>query len=230
MRRERPSDISFLTAADSSTTNNMASTQNGKEDDHDSHDCGGAPAPDAYADAFARGGKTRSDFFTLANGYVEPAEPQPPKAAAGTEGPDQAETKGGKRSRAFWFHNRQLTDAILLYGNQVTKLVDELPNAFRAHQKNDHSYRFEISKSKSQLLTLEVVLFNERTYLFLKKYFKPSFPAGSAADGSRPLMEVDEDSDWIPNRTVISFDPLKDDPQALLKFVLSAHRRRVSKP
>jgi len=158
--------------------------------------------------------------FKLANGYVELAEPPSHQAAPATQ-PDSTQEKqaaAGKRTRAFWFHNRQMTEEILLYGNQVASLIEELPKAYAAHQRADYSYRFELSKTKAQMITLEVVLFKDRTFLFLKKYFKPSFN-----------QIVDESSEWLPTRAVITLDPLKDNPQALLKFVLSAHRRAAAK-
>lgn len=161
----------------------------------------------------------QADCFKLGNGYVELAEPPAASAAAqstsGSGGEEPAEKVAPKRRRAFWFHNRHLTDALLLYGNQVTHLVEVLPAAFAAYKNVDYSYNYQLAKTKGQLITLEVSPFNERTYLFLKKYFKP-----------RVGGEIDEESDWIPSGTVITLDPSKDDPQALLKFVLSAHRRQ----
>lgn len=161
-------------------------------------------------------------LFKWGNGYVEPAELPPPAATAPEAATASAYSKGGetsvRRRRGFYFHNRNLTDAIWLYGNQVTSLVDELPKAYSAYFDRDLAYRFELVKSKGQLVTLEVSLYNERIYLFMKKYFKPRLPASN---------EIDEASEWLPTPAVISFDPAKDKPLALLKFALGAHRQRA---
>jgi hypothetical protein len=158
-------------------------------------------------------------FFKLGNGYVEPGDLAP---AASTDSADSSKEgasapPSGRRRRGFFFHNRNLTDDIWLYGNQVTGLVDELPKAFHAYRNRDYSYRFELVKNKGQLVTLEVTLYRELTYLFLKKYFKPCLPASK---------EIDEASPWLPTPAVISLDPAKDKPLALLKFALGAHRQR----
>lgn len=170
--------------------------------------------PDAFPAEAAE--KQLQFCFKLTNGYVEPDELPPPLASSGSMGDlSQSAAAAARRRRGFYFHNRNMTESIWMFGNQVTRLIDELPNAYAAHGKNDYSYRFELAKSKNQLLTLEVTLFNGRTFLFLKKYYKPRLPSG----------EIDETSDWTPTPSVISLDPQKDNPQALLKFALSAHRR-----
>jgi len=158
--------------------------------------------------------------FKLTHGYVEPAELLPARK-------ENDSGKPASRSRAFWFHNRNLTEAILLFGNQVTCLIDELPNAYAAYKKADFSYRRELSKAKHQLITLEVSPFNDRTNLFLKKYFKPKIPKDAApAGGDQGPSQADQPPEWIPTAAVITLDPDHDNPQDLLKFVLSAHRTR----
>jgi hypothetical protein len=151
-------------------------------------------------------------FFKLGNGYVEPGELSPPASADPSK---EAQPFAGRRRRGFFFHNRNLTDDIWMFGNQVARLVDELPTAFVAYSNRDYSYRFEVVKNKGQLVTLEVTLYQDRTFLFLKKYFKPRLPLSD---------EIDEASDWLPTPAVISLDPTKDKPLALLKFAMGAHR------
>jgi hypothetical protein len=212
---------------DSSSQQPPPSSQHANDDDNDHDEEASAVAEaDAAAAATAAADNAQGSVicYKLTNGYVEPFElpaggggSGSAAAPAGGEG-GGVEVPTAKRRRAFLFHNRNLTDDILLFGNQVTRLIDELPNAYAAHRNQDYSYRFELAKSKGQLVTLEVTRFNERTYLFLKKYFKPRL-------GSGPGAEINEASDWIPTPAVISLDTRKDNPQALLKFVLSAHRR-----
>ena len=173
-------------------------------------------SPAAAADAFAKEEKQFVNYFKLTNGYVEPSElPLATAAAPQTSQGGQANPPA-RRHRGFFIHNRNMTDSIWLFGNQLARLVDELPNAYKAHQKKDYSYRFDVVRAKSHLVTLEVSLYNERTLLFLKKYYKPRLPSSN---------EIDEGSEWLPTPAVVSLDSQNDNPQALLKFALGAHRR-----
>jgi len=187
-----------------------------------------AAATAAFSSAFASAPlvSTEEDdeafCFKLANGYVQRAQPPASTkteaaAASASNGSDEKST--GKRSKAFWFHNRQMTEKILLYGNQVACLIDALPKAFEAHQRADHSFRYKVAQTKNQLLMLEVVCLNERSFVFLKKYFKPNVL--DYDDSGQPFLRVDQDSKWLPTRAAISFDPHKDKPRALLEFVLA---------
>jgi len=110
-----------------------------------------------------------------------------------------AEIKKRKPLPVFDLVNRHMAKPIQLYGNQMLRLIEELPTAYEAFYSADDGYRFELVKTKDQLVTLEVSLYNNKTYLFLKKYFKP------------------EDC-WVPTKSMLSFDPDADDSDKMLDF------------
>ena len=88
-----------------------------------------------------------------------------------------------------------------MFGNQVIRLTKELPKAYKAYQNGDSSYRYVLCEDKSNLIALEVSYYNEKNYLFLKKYFKPSpeaannatFLAASAVEREQDLQKKVKD-------------------------------------
>ncbi len=192
--------------------------------------------------------------FKLAHGYVVPSaqdgrghHPDPKQAPPEADGvgaddddhdhQDSADgdaatpmpkAVAGKHPRsvpAFWFHNRRFASPILLFGNQVLRLIDELPNAYKAYRQGNHSYRYVLAQTKNQLVTLEVTSWNDRTYLFLKKYFKTrrysAYPSSSQMDSAD---NDDDKSPWLPTRSALSLDPDQDNPNELLYFVLTSNQ------
>ena len=132
-------------------------------------------------------------------------------------------TKNGKRSRGpdFAFIGSKAKHPISMFGNQVIRLTKELPKAYKAYQNGDSSYRYVLCEDKSNLIALEVSYYNEKNYLFLKKYFKPSPEAANNATFLAASAVVINDSPWLPTRGVVGLDPAKDKPQEMLAFVLS---------
>lgn len=104
------------------------------------------------------------------------------------------------------FYNMNMSSPIQLYGRQVLTLIKHLTEAYEQLQMGNVGYICVIGESKTQRITLEVDVYNEEIYLYLKKAFK-----------------MDEnDTEWIPiHRSNVSFHPEKDDPQELADFVLS---------
>ena len=117
---------------------------------------------------------------------------------------------------AFWFINKRCIRPIMLFKNQMFDLVDELPKAYEAYHRGDSNYRFVLAENKDNLTTLEVSLYKDKTYLFMKKYFK----ARRASQMPSYFQEIDENA-WIPTKSFASFDPVQDDPQELFDFVLT---------
>ena len=98
---------------------------------------------------------------------------------------------------------------IQLYRNQMVKLTRLLPVAYQAFKQGDTSFSAEVVKNKSQLITLEVSDYKDKTYLFLKKRFKP------------PETVDDPNQEWIHTKSNVSFHPDVDDASRLIKFVLN---------
>lgn len=164
--------------------------------------------------------------FRLAYGYICPANPDSKKDKDCAQGEPALEIKKPNRSQAFWFHNRRIHDPILLYGNQVVRLIDELPNAYAAVKNQQQDYLFLLSESKSNKITLEVSAYRDKYYLFLKKYFKGIPGHGhrhSFASGVKPVLD-NKAWTWLPS-TAVGLDPFKDDPEAILDYVLSIRQR-----
>ena len=126
------------------------------------------------------------------------------------------ESPAKQSSAAFWFITRRSSKPIMLFKTQMFDLVDELPKAYEAYLRGDANYRFVLSENKENLTTLEVSLYKDKTYLFMKKYFK----ARRANHLPSSFQDVDENA-WIPTRSYASFDPVKDDPNELFDFVLT---------
>lgn len=139
-------------------------------------------------------------------------------AATATDTAPLPEQNGKKKARpSFHFCSfKEGVKPIILYGNQVMHLANELPNAYKAFHQCDVNYRYVVAESKTLRVVLEVSLYKEKTYLFLKKYFKfrNLYPPGAHPDG----VEEGELS-WSPTRSVVSFDPCEDDPGKLLDYV-----------
>jgi hypothetical protein len=124
----------------------------------------------------------------------------------------------------WMFYNKKfLSKGLPLYGSQVNKLMEVLPEAYHAYQLlGDTSYKEIISENKTQLLVLEInpVVVNNKgdnsnntnistqLVLSLKKYYKPEDKAD------------DEDQDWLPTSNSVPFDPELDNPDALLEYIL----------
>lgn len=129
-----------------------------------------------------------------------------------------AEASKKSHGPAFWFQNRYFGKAILVYGNQALNLVDELPKAYKALANSDLEYRFEVAKSKDNYVTLEINRWNNKSRLQMKPHFKSNRPYRHPSCLS--LGEVDENA-WLPaHRSAVNFDPEKDNPEALLQFLL----------
>ena len=127
-----------------------------------------------------------------------------------------ATTPKAGRGQAFLFYNHNLNEPIKLYGNQVTRLIKQLPVAYHAVKNGSPDYCYALVDTKRSRITLETSLFKERHYLFLKKYFRVTWPT----------MQITEEQDkWIPTKSALCFNPAQDDPDAILNFVLSAVRR-----
>ena len=162
-------------------------------------------------------------YKPIAVSAAKTTEPQP----EGSFSPEDVEEEPAKEenggaaakqrtSAAFWFINRRCTRPIMLFGNQMFDLADELPNAYEAYQRGDTNYRFVLSENKDNLTTLEVFSYNGRLHLSMKKYFK----ARLGSQMANPFQTTDENG-WIPTRSYASFDPARDDPQDLIDFVVT---------
>lgn len=110
----------------------------------------------------------------------------------------------------FRFIGRRCNKPIVLFGDQMFRLIDELPNAYQAYDRRDETYKHVLVENKSNRVTLEVSLYKDQAYLFLKRYFK------STAD-----YRGGPSDDWIPTKGVVSLAPDRDHPADILNFVLS---------
>lgn len=113
----------------------------------------------------------------------------------------------------LFFNDMVMGNAVQLYGSQALRLFKNLPHAYKAFLKGDTSYYFLLDETKTQKLTLEVHTYNEKTYVSLKKYFKPE----DKADDPR--------QDWVATGHFVSFNPIDDDPQDMLDFVLMSNEK-----
>ena len=147
--------------------------------------------------------KPRSLLFDLANGFVR----YKPK--------EQQVLEDGKKEQEggyFLFCNHNMTTPIRLYSRQVQALVKHLPTAYCALKEGDTSYCLVVAINKAQRITLEVNLYNDNYYLFLKKCFKPEDKVD------------DPQQDWIYTRSSLLFDTKTDDPTKLQDFILSCYQ------
>lgn len=112
-------------------------------------------------------------------------------------------------SDCWLFYNRQfLGRGMQLYAGQITAVVELLPAAFEAALKQDTSYFEVVTSSKTNRLTLEVFYYKDKLTLALKKYYIPADKVD------------DEMQEWVPVSNYFPFDPEKDDPIALLEYIL----------
>jgi hypothetical protein len=114
-------------------------------------------------------------------------------------------------SEHFLIFNSSGARPIQLYRSQILKLVRQLSQAYLAFKENDTSFCVDIAANETQRISLEVSDYNDQTYLFLKKRFKPKDKAN------------DPDQDWIYTRSNVSFNPDQDDVVKILGFVLTCH-------
>jgi hypothetical protein len=178
------------------------------------------------------------ETFRLAYGYLrllsDPSEgPSPANSTASAvdvvHDPDSVSVVP-KMSRAplFTLTNHNLADPIKLFGNQVSRWIAELPNAYQAAKMGNLEYRFVLVENKRNLVTMEISLFKDRHYLFLKRYFKSTnFPrwARGPRGSEESSLTNSEPQDWTPTKSSLCLDPFKDDPEAILDFVLKAIQR-----
>ncbi len=94
-------------------------------------------------------------------------------------------------------------------------LIDELPNAYKAFEASDDSYRFTLVEKDTHLVTLEVSLYKDKTYLFLKRYFKGN------NNRSTYFNSTYNDNEWRPAKGVVSLDPARDNPHDMLAYALT---------
>jgi len=193
-------------------------------DDHHSCEEGDGGVEDEDANLLQEQG-----IFQLAYGYIYfckgsgkkaataslPDENSPldqPKSSDGNE--TQETNKNGGGGPTFRFVGQKCNQSIHLFGNQMTKLVRELRNAYKAYHQADDTYKFVVSENETHRVTLEVSLYKEKTYLFLKRYFK-------SKDGyNGPFAGMYSSDDWIPTKSVVSLDPEKDVPTKILRYAL----------
>ena len=112
----------------------------------------------------------------------------------------------------LFFNDNLLGKSVQLYGNQAITLCKRLPDAFMAFF-NQEPYYFVIDENKTQLLTLEIYTYKDKTYVSLKKSFKPDDKAD------------DPNQDWIPTGHHVSFIPDQDDPDDMLDFILMCNEK-----
>jgi hypothetical protein len=111
----------------------------------------------------------------------------------------------------FLIFNSSGARPIQLYRRQILELIRQLPKAYLAFKENDTSFCVDIVANETQRISLDVSDYNNQTYLFLKKRFKPKDKAN------------DPDQDWIYTRSNVSFNPNQDHAVKILEFVLSCH-------
>lgn len=206
------------------------------------------PAPDVDAaaaeaaasvvvvSALPQADKKPPGTFRLAYGYLrllpdEGSQTVKPTAdAVSDSAADAASVVVSKMTRAplFSLTNHNLADPIRLFGNQMSRWIAELPNAFQAAKMDNLGYRFVLVENKRNLVTMETSLFKDKTYLFLKRYFKstnyPRWTRGPRSPHDDSSAKA-EPQDWTPTKSSLCLDPLQDDPEAILDFVLTAIQR-----
>lgn len=126
----------------------------------DVQELGQAPSgPDADNQGPHAGTVSLKGIFSLANGFVQYL-------------PSQMKANGKWSIPMYAFINKNCSRGILLFGSQTTRLINELPAAYRAMSTApEKEYTFVVAENKVQKITLEVRLYEGKTYLFLKKYY-----------------------------------------------------------
>jgi len=170
-------------------------------------------------------------IFALANGYIRfdkiqltkkdanrskisIPDDQSPLDRDDEEAPIAEFTKTGIES-TFRIIARRCNQPIVLFGDQMMRLIDELPNAYKAYEISDDSYKHVLVKNEKNIVTLEINFWQDKKYLYLKRYFKSSDDYRSGFF-SAPL---DKDG-WVAAKGWVSFDPDHDLPIDILKYVL----------
>jgi len=113
----------------------------------------------------------------------------------------------------LFFNDMLMGHGIQLYGSQATRLFKNLPHAYKAFLQGDTSYYYVVDETKTQKVTLEVHTYKDKTYVSMKKLFKPEDKAD------------DPNQDWIATGHFISFDAIEDDPDDMLDFVLMCNEK-----
>jgi len=108
----------------------------------------------------------------------------------------------------FLIYNSSGSRPIQLYRREILELIRQLPKAYEAFKTKDASFCVDITANKTQRIILEVSLYNDNAYLFLKKMFKPEDKVN------------DPDQEWIYTKSNVSFNPEKDDAVEMLRYVL----------
>jgi hypothetical protein len=158
--------------------------------------------------------KPVSQIFRMAKGYVRRKPGSTPEERKlfweKVKFNPQLKDDPSKRpvSESWCFFNKQLK-SIQLYAGQISALVDLLPSGYEAALKGDVNFFEVIAEGKTNRLTLEVFYYKEELILAMKKYYIPE-------------NKVDDDTqEWLPTSAHFPFDPEKDDPIALLEYVLN---------
>ncbi len=121
----------------------------------------------------------------------------------------------------FFLHNNKLVDKpILLFPQGMVALVRALPQAYEIYDQqvinmaeaagqpvSEVIYSIIIASSKVMQVKLEVSVYHEKLYIFLKK-----------------SSWAEDEGIWRPCHGSILLDHHQDDCNALLKFALSAHK------
>jgi hypothetical protein len=121
----------------------------------------------------------------------------------------------------FFLHNNKLVDKpILLFPQGMVALVRALPQAYEIYDQqvinmaeaagqpvSEVIYSIIIASSKVMQVKLEVSVYQEKLYIFLKK-----------------SSWAEDEGIWRPCHGSILLDRHQDDCNALLKFALSAHK------
>ena len=186
-------------------------------------DVASGPSPahntEAVADLVTEENETsapaEADIHDLKFGYIFHTPKNAQRQAAHSEGAK------GNRGPPFAIVGRQVCSPILLFGNQMIKLIKELPNAYQAFRDANSSYRYVLYENKSNLVALEVSYYNGKNYLFLKKYFQASAEAAANETFLASSAQEINGNPWLPTKAVVGLDPAEDKPRQMLAFVLS---------
>ncbi len=122
----------------------------------------------------------------------------------------------------FFWHNKLADKPILLFPQGMVKEVRALPKAYEIYDEqvliwakaaggteavDEVIYSINIATSKVLQISLEISVYKEKLYIFLKK-----------------SSWAEEEGIYRPCRGTILLDCYQDDPDALLQFALSAHK------
>ena len=133
----------------------------------------------------------------------------------------QMENLDETTSLRFFLHNNKLVDKpIVLFHQGMVAIVRALPQAYEIYDQqvinmaeaagqpvSEVIYNIIIASSKVMQVKLEVSVYQEKLYIFLKK-----------------SSWAEDEGIWRPCRGSILLNRHQDDCNALLKFALSAHK------